>query len=159
MTLTARCLRNVGFFLAPWVVAGWPGHAIAEDVLHGADAVFRAGTLTIVWAIVRDRDEAKTAIVVRVVDTGQRVVAVAVDGLDPFTKQRTTLASKRAVDGGTDIAIPRSSFANWPQSEFHFYAAGSPEPVLTVYYLRVPDTTPEFADDAAARRYLGQTAK
>jgi hypothetical protein len=159
MMVAAERLRWLMVCLAALVVAGSPAHPLAQEVLHGADAVFRAGTLTIVWAIDRDRDEAKTVVVVRVVDTGKRVVAVAVDGLDPFTKKRTTLASKRAVDGSADIAIPRSRFADWPQSEFHFYAAGSPDPVLTVYYLGVPDTTPEFADDAAARRYLGQTAK
>jgi len=159
MMAATRCLRTLGACLVAAVLAGWPGGGTAEEVLHGADAVFRVGSLTIVWAIARDRDDAKTAVVVRIVDGAKRFAAIEVEGLDPFTKKRAMLVPKRAIGGTHDVMIPRSSFADWPQSEIHFYAAGSDQPMLTVYYLGVPDTTPEFADPSAVQNYLGKAAQ
>ena len=148
-----RCWLMIGAFVGlPWCGA-------AEETVHGADAVFRSDGLTIVWAVLRNPDESKTAIVVRVVDASKRFVALSVDGLDPFTKQRTALEAKRSLDGDLDVTIPRSRFADFPQSEFHFYGAASGAPGLTVYYLGVPDTTPEFGDQAKLEAYLKQTAR
>jgi hypothetical protein len=128
----------------------------AEEIVHGADAVFRDQGLAMGWAVARERDETKTVVLVRVVDAAGRFAAVAVDGVDPFTNKRIVLVPSHAAAGTDDIVIPRVSFGDWPRTEFHFYAAQSDTPALTVYYLGVPDTTPEFTDRAAARRYLDQ---
>jgi len=54
--------------------------------------------------------------------------------------------------------VPRSSFADFPSCEIHLYARdpAPPDeaPTLTVYYLGVPDTTPEFASAQQAQAYL-----
>jgi hypothetical protein len=51
------------------------------------------------------------------------------------------------------VRIPRGSFADFPRTEWQFLGSGK-EPRLTVFYLGVPDTTPEFADEARLDAYL-----
>ena len=57
-----------------------------------------------------------------------------------------------------DARIPRAQFADFPRTEFRLYGSApkSPgdAPKLVVYYLGIPDTTPEFASDAALEAYL-----
>jgi hypothetical protein len=66
----------------------------------------------IVWAIARDRDDAKTAVMVRIVDGTKRFAAVEVDGLDPFTKTRATLAPKPTrPEDAAPLQILRTGFA------------------------------------------------
>ena len=54
--------------------------------------------------------------------------------------------------------MPRASFADHPSTEFHFFARGEDatanKPKLTVFYLGVPDTTPEFARAGEAEAYF-----
>ena len=95
------------------------------------------------------------------VDAGYR--AVSVEGVDPFTKDRKVFVATRPLDGAIDLAIPRAQFADHPSSEFHFFAnaadAAANRRKLTVFYLGVPDTTPEFAEEAAALAYLDKMLK
>jgi hypothetical protein len=57
-----------------------------------------------------------------------------------------------------DVRVPRSQYADFPRSELRFYASrAAPDsqlPALIVYYLGVPDTTPEFASEASLQAYL-----
>jgi len=56
---------------------------------------------------------------------------------------------------------PRAGFADFPRREIHLYASEADwrarKPALTVYYLGVPDTTPEFTSEAALDAYLAGT--
>jgi hypothetical protein len=142
--------------LATWF-AVWPLAARSQEMLHGADAIFHGGGLTIAWAVARDRDDTKTAVMIRVVDQTKRYRAIEIDGIDPFTQKTEIVRPRQALDGIGEIVLPRSRFAELPRTELRFYAANAP--ALTVYYLGVPDTTPEFADATAARGYLVQTTE
>ena len=51
------------------------------------------------------------------------------------------------------MRIPRASFADFPRTEWHFGAADG-KTQLQVFYLGVPDTTPEFADESRLDAYL-----
>ena len=54
--------------------------------------------------------------------------------------------------------MPRSSFADLPRTEFRFFPSAADAqvdaPRLVVYFLGIPDTTPEFAEPAALDKYL-----
>ncbi len=80
---------------------------------------------------------------------GREPSVIRVDGVDPFTKDRKVFVAARPLDRETDLAIPRAQFADHPSTEIHFFAsaedAAANKPKLTVFYLGVPDTTPEFA--------------
>lgn len=144
---------------ACWAIVlafGWLTAAGAEE-LHGADALFRGGGLTIAWAVARDRDDAKTAVLLAITDPAKRYDGVDVVGLDPFSHKREIVMPHAPLDGSTEIRLPRKRFSDLPRTELRFYKSGAV--TTTVYYLGVPDTTPEFPDADAARRYLTQAVR
>ena len=122
--------------------------------VHGADSVFATGDVTIVWGVLRASASAEAEVVIRIA-AGRRFRAVSVEAVDPFGGARRTVAAVRSLAGAVDIKRPRADFADFPRLEVHLYenaAAGAP--ALTVYYLGVPDTTPEFTAPPALLRYL-----
>ena len=126
----------------------------AAAPLHGETDVFRREGVVLAWAVARGPDEGRTFVVVRAV-TGPHIRSITVTGEDPFTKAAKTLVEARPTGGRTDIRIPRASFADFPRTEWHFLEEGK-EPRLVVYYLGIPDTTPEFNDEAGLDAYLAK---
>ena len=53
-----------------------------------------------------------------------------------------------------EVRIARADFADFPRTELRFWASWTESPALVVYYLGVPDTTPEFANEATLDAYL-----
>lgn len=131
--------------------------AAAQQTVHGENSVFVSPAVKLGWAVKRALSEAETMVIVRVVaDASYR--AIRVDGVDPFTKDRMVFIAQRPLDGTADLSIARAQFADHPSTEFHFFAsaedAAASKPKLTVFYLGVPDTTPEFARQAEVEAYL-----
>jgi hypothetical protein len=85
---------------------------------------------------------------------------VRVDGVDPFTKAHIRFVEGRSLGQGTDIFIVRDRFADHPSVELHLFRdeAGmrAKNAALVVYYLGVPDTTPEFVTFDAMDAYLNK---
>ncbi len=144
--------------VAPLIATG-PAQAQAER-LHGADSVFRSPAVTIGWAVLKGGDEASTIVVLRVLPRTDAYRLVSVDGVDPFTKAHTRFVDGLALTMGvaSDIRSPRGGFADAPSRELHFFpdrpALLAGKPAVTVFYLGVPDTTPEFTSEAALDAYL-----
>jgi hypothetical protein len=147
----AGCLMTLAL-LAAATAAG------AQEIVHGADSVFVAPTVTIGWAVLRDANEEGTTVVVRVANSADAYAAVGLDGIDPFTKARKVLVPVRSLGRKADLVVPRAGFAEFPSCEVHLYRGESPStgqvPTLTVFYLGVPDTTPEFTTRRAMDAYL-----
>ena len=82
--------------------------------------------------------------------------------MDLFSKQRQRLEKGVALAAEARIESDRDSFADYTSREIHLYRTDADwradKPALTVYYLGVPDTTPEFSSREAMDRYL-TTAK
>jgi hypothetical protein len=95
--------------------------------------------------------------VMRVAYEQGRFARLAVEGVDPFTKERKPAAPPRALSGAFEIRIARKTFADFPRTEILFFdaksASGAPAE-LVIYYLGVPDTTPEFPTEPALDAYL-----
>jgi hypothetical protein len=131
--------------------------AAAQQVVHGENSIYTSPTVKLAWAVKRGASEAETLVIVRVsADAIYR--AIRIDGVDPFTKDREVFIAPRPLDSEADLSIPRAQFADHPSTEFHFFAsaddAAANKPKLTVFYLGVPDTTPEFATHRDAEAYL-----
>jgi hypothetical protein len=138
---------------------GWPATAPGETtVLHGADSIFGSDDVTIVWAVLRAPGDAPAHVVIRIV-AAPRFGAVSVDAVDPFTGTRRPMTALRPLAALVDITRARGDFADFPRLEIHLYEnAGAGVPALTVYYLGVPDTTPEFTTEPLLLRYLNDAA-
>ncbi len=133
-------------------------------ITHGANSIAMIGPgLRLAWTIRRGANEAETLVVIRVVATEGLFHFIRVDGADPFSKVEKVLVATRALDHEADLVIPRAQFADYPSTAFQFFKSGEDaaanKPALTVFYLGVPDTTPEFADQAAAEAYLDRMLK
>ena len=126
--------------------------AAATSEVHGSLDAFAARGVALAFGVLRGKDEATTQVVVRVEADRARYGALAVTGVDPFTRASQPLLPVAPLDGVRVLHIPRARFADLPRTEWRFFASATPAaadaPALLVFYQGVPDTTPEF-DDAA----------
>ena len=130
-------------------------HAAPQEI-HGTSDAFAGNGVAVAWGVLRGASDATTMIVLRVSADPARFTAMAADGVDPFTKARQPIVAKRPLTGTSELRIARTQFADFPRTELSFFdpSAPAPPPALIVYYLGVPDTTPEFASEAALAAYL-----
>ena len=154
--MTHRTMRACGALaMAVWLSmfgAQQPLRAAdAPAELHGHSDSFAGGGVAIAWGVLRGASEDSTAIVLRVAADPVAYSKLAADGVDPFTQRRQPVLAERPLAAQVDVRMPRAHFADFPRTELRFYAAGpsaSSAPALTVFYLGVPDTTPEFTSEA-----------
>ena len=132
-----------------------------EIELHGANAVFSTAGITVVWGVLRAPVEEETQVVIRIALAGAAYAYVRVDAVDPFTRARRPGMPGTPVKGIVDVRDPRTTFGDFPRRELRFYRAPddrrSDAPALTIYYLGVPDTTPEFTSESALLAYFAAT--
>ena len=143
---------------ALWVWSALAQVAAAEQSVHGSGDAFAAPGVALAWAVARGPNEAATFIVLRVQTDPARYPWMSVAGIDPFSKDELVRQAAVAINGTFDVRIPRDKFGDHPRTEVRLFAsaaaaqAGAPR--LTVYYLGMPDTTPEFADGTKLEAYL-----
>ena len=153
-----RGLKLAAYLTLPLLpIVGSPC-AQSQEVIHGADSLFVAPSVKIAWAIQKGASEETTFVVLRIVNSAGRYRRVRLDGVDPFSKNRKVLVSVRPLSTSIDLTVPRSSFGEYPSCEIHLFREdpGNQAPSLTVYYLSVPDTTPEFSSARDAQDYLAK---
>jgi hypothetical protein len=157
-----RARRRRSLIAALCLVAAAASAHGQQQEIHGADSVFASPELTIVWAVLRGAAEEQSVVVVRIVNTLGRYAYVSVDGSDPFTRRRAPIVKDLVLRDQVDVRSSRQSFAEYPRREIHLYRRagdwGAGKPDLTVYYLGVPDSTPEFASEARLLSYLATAA-
>lgn len=128
--------------------------------VHGENSSFVGNGVAMVWGVLRSAREEDTQVILRIALAGGNYTAVSLEGVDPFSQRRQELLSMQALGKPLDIPTARGTFADLPRREIHFYTANdqhAQRPSLTVYFMGLPDTTPEFASEAALRRYLDET--
>ena len=133
------------------------GAAEAPREVHGMADGFAEAGVAIAWGVVRGASETAT-VAIRVVTDTALYPWVAVEGSDPFTQRQHPLLRPMSSAGLIDVRSPRAHFADFPRTELRFYDsaadAQSGMPKLVVFYLGVPDTTPEFATEDKLDAYL-----
>lgn len=137
------------------------GHAMAADNprdVHGSADVFSRPGVALAWAVLRGATEADTQVVIRVATERNAFAALSVVGIDPFTQRVQLVLPATTLAPNVDVRVPRAHFADFPRTELRLFATADPAPnevaSLVVYYLGVPDTTPEFASAASLDAYL-----
>jgi hypothetical protein len=132
--------------------------AEAPREVHGMADAFAAPGVAMAWGVVRAADEAATVVVVRIVTRPGSYPWLAVTGGDPFTQRKLPLLAATRSAGVIDVRTPRTHFADFPRTELRLYesaaAAQQDVPTLVVFFLGVPDTTPEFATEHKLQAYL-----
>ena len=151
-------LLLVGLELAS-VAAVHSNAADAPREVHGMADLFAAPGVVLVWGVLRGPSETATVVVVRIVTDPASYPWLAAAGFDPFTQRTQTLLPAMRSAGVTEVRSLRAHFADFPRTELRFYesaaAAQQDEPALVVFFLGVPDTTPEFVTEDKLQSYLG----
>ena len=128
--------------------------------VHGENSVFSAQGIAIAWGILKGPVEDESRVVLRIVPVAGTYAYVSVDGVDPFTQKRQVILDGRPLGDRLDVASLRGNFADLPRRENQLYRTAADwqerKPAMTVYYLGVPDTTPEFASESALLTYLAE---
>jgi hypothetical protein len=156
-----RCGLCAVLLLAGLVLAsGAAVHgAEAPREVHGMSDAFAAPGVAMAWGVVRGASETATVVVARIVIGPATYPWLAVTGGDPFTQRKEPLLAATRSVGVIDVRTPRSHFADFPRTELRLYesaaAAQQDVPALVVFFLGVPDTTPEFATEDKLQAYLG----
>lgn len=155
--------RRSGAFMA-WVMLFWvmllapPTAAFGQGrQVHGENSSFVGHGVAMVWGVLRGSSEQDTQVILRIAPAGAEYAAVSLDGVDPFTHRRQELLGMQPLGKPLDIRTSRGTFADLPRREIHFHTANdqhAQRPSLTVYFMGLPDTTPEFASEAALQKYL-----
>lgn len=126
--------------------------------VHGGNSVFSGPGVAIAWGVLKRAVEEQTEVVIRIIPLGQTFAYISVEAVDPFSRERRVVLPGRPLAGQLDVRSLRSTFADFPRREILFYRTAddwrSGKPVLTVYYLGMPDTTPEFTSETALFSYL-----
>ena len=126
--------------------------------IHGENSVFVGQGVAIVWGVLKDGTEEQTQVIVRIVPTGAAFAAVRIEGVDPFTQNRHVFIDGQPLRDRLDVRTPRRTFADLPRREIRLYGTNADwqahKATVTIFYLGVPDTTPEFTSEAALFRYL-----
>jgi hypothetical protein len=130
-----------------------PAGAVTTEVHGSSDAYGEAG-VALAWAVRRGADERSTQVVLRIVVDPVRYPRLAIVGRDPFGGAEHVLLAPAVTTGRVELAIPRAHFADFPRTEIRLHAPGAGGPTRVIYYLGVPDTTPEFASEPALDAYL-----
>ena len=146
-------------FIAALFLTLGNAHAQATpESLHGADGIFVSPDVAIVWAVLKQPSSDKATVWLRVVNSTRKFSHVAIDGVDPFSKKRERVEAGTKLEAEARLASDRDTFSELPSREVHFYRSAADwhahKPALTVYYLGVPDTTPEFSTRAAMEEYF-----
>jgi hypothetical protein len=146
--------------LAGLALAGTEVHGAGTPrELHGMADAFAAPGVALAWGVLRGASETATIVVVRIVTDPASYPWLAVAGGDPFTQRKQPLLAATRSAGVIDLRSPRAHFADFPRTELRLYesaaAAQQDAPALVVFFLGVPDTTPEFATEDKLQEYLG----
>jgi hypothetical protein len=125
---------------------------------HGAGDSFAGDGVSIVWAVLRGINEDQTQVRLRVSADPSGYTDFAVFGMDPFSKKEALLAAPSPTAPPATISISRARFAQLPRIEVRFFSSerdvAAGKSALVIFYLGVPDTTPEFESEAKLTRYL-----
>ena len=128
------------------------------ETVHGADGIFVVPEAAIVWAVLKQPSGDKATVWLRIINSTRKFSHVAIDGVDPFSKKRERVEPGVKLEAEARLASDRDTFSDLPSREVHFYRTASDwqgnNPALTVYYLGVPDTTPEFSTRHAMDEYF-----
>lgn len=123
--------------------------------VHGAGDAYAAPGVALAWGVLRGESEASTTVVIRIVADPGTYATVAAIASNPFSQKSAALLHRIPLAASTEVRVPRSQFADTPRTEWRFYASATTDtPALIVFYLGVPDTTPEFASEAALDAYF-----
>ena len=130
---------------------------------HGADSLFEKEGIAILWAILKGSTEESSWVYIRIIQTGEGPVPFqlfGVEAVDPFSNQKEWVVKGEAFKKENVVKSIRASFREKTARRVLFYEKAEDlskeNPAMIVYYLGVPDTSPEFMTEKEIENYFGK---
>ena len=149
------------FFWGPVGKTALPEDNKKDHAYHGADAIFQAEGIAIFWAILKGDDDEHSLVFINIVSTGKTASPFRkfrLQAMDPFSKEKKWVFRDKDFEQNNLIKLNRASFRNMMERRFFFYMKDEPaldsRPDMTVYYMSIPDTAPEFLDESGLLSYF-----
>jgi len=133
------------------------------SVYHGADSVFKAEGVSVIWGVIRGTDESNTMVYIKLVATDkarEHFKYYSVKATDAFSDAAQWLAKGKKLQPANMVEHARELFQTLTERTILLYGDIDPENVenekesFSVYYLSLPDTTPEFTEREKMEKYF-----
>jgi hypothetical protein len=130
-----------------------------QKEFHGADSVFEKEGMTILWAILKGPIEEDSWVYIKILNSGKNPFErFSVQAVDPFSKEKEWIVRGEALQKENVVKNVRASFAEKTGRRVLFYKnerdVSKESPSMIVYYLSVPDTTPELLTEKEVENYF-----
>jgi hypothetical protein len=129
-----------------------------QNEFHGADSVFEREGITILWAILKGSTEESSWVYIKIVNSGKSPSQIfSVEAVDPFSKEKEWVVKGKNLEKENLVRSNRTSFRDKTARRILFYrstkAFEKENPDMAVYYLGVPDTSPEVLSEKECANY------
>jgi hypothetical protein len=148
-------LTLIAVILVAWEISP----ALGQREFHGADSVFEKDGITILWAILKGPTEESSWVHIKIINSGKNPFQIfSVEAVDPFSKEKEWVVKGKKLEKENLIRSNRASFREKTGRRILFYrsteAFEKENPDMIVYYLGVPDTSPEFLSEKGIEDYF-----
>lgn len=130
---------------------------------HGADSLFEKEGIVILWAILKGSTEESSWVYIKIIQTGGGPASFqlfGVEAVDPFSNQKEWVVRGEPLKKENIAKSIRATFREKTARRVLFYEKAEDlskeTPAMIVYYLGVPDTSPEFMTEREMENYFKQ---
>ena len=139
----------------------WIPLTYGQEEYHGADSVFAAKDMTILWAILKGPDEEHSWVYIKIVfsEAGLKTwESFRLEAVDPFSREKEWVTPRETAKKENVVTAPRSSFRDKTGRRILFYRNqdSGDRSGRIVFYQGIPDTTPELGTEAQLEDYFNQ---
>jgi hypothetical protein len=128
---------------------------------HGADSLFEKEGIVILWAILKGLTEESSWVYIKIIQTGGGPASFQlfrVEAVDPFSNQKEWVVKGEPLKRENTVKSIRASFREKTGRRILFYRGKgeyqAEKPAMAVYYLSVPDTSPELLSEKEIEDYF-----
>lgn len=153
--------RSIFILVVLWMVLfAWEiSPAFGREEFHGADSAFEREGITILWAILKGPNEETSWVYIKIINSGKNPFQIfSVEAVDPFSKEKEWVVKGEKLEEENVIKGIQSSFKDKTARRILFYlstqAFEKENPDMAVYYLGVPDTSPEVLSEKEMEDYF-----
>ena len=128
---------------------------------HGADSIFEKEGIIILWGIFKGSTEETSWVYIKIIhkkEGSDSFQIFSVEAVDPFSNQKEWVVKGEAFKKENMVKSIRASFREKTARRVLFYEKAEDllkeNPAMIVYYLGVPDTSPEFMTEREIENYF-----
>jgi hypothetical protein len=148
-------LTLIAVILVTWKISP----VLGQREFHGADSVFEKDGITILWAILKGPTEESSWVHIKIICSGENPFQIfSVEAVDPFSKEKEWVVIGKKLEKENLVRSNRASFREKTGRRILFYRSTEvfekENPDMIVYYLGVPDTSPELLSEKGIEDYF-----